>query len=427
VEPASYTGVAADFVRLRRAELTGAGAPEFELSLTPAESGLHGIRIRARRPLLAGAAMAGIGLALVVEGEAPEAAASQYPQREVLASVPLQHRLLFLKTIVVPGAAPGTSEAWADVGAASPAGAPLRDVSCRIDLVPLGGGPQMVVRGDAAACTNDDGLAKWTLDYRGLDWNNLDQARFKVRVGVGGPGGVPAEAAWVEIDAGANHRKFLADLAAAAGQLDLNNASLRPRGGIFDQMWPSSLAGPLNDVSGLIDAAGVGDRYSDRKIRDRIWGFALARRFSADAAVASAMNGVDFGKIEVAPAHSCCGLFAAGNRDPRFIDPWWEQALLPDRVLLTDHTETARVKALTALLPAVGPAVLLKMGIGATAAGNLAAIENWLAGGAAPAADPWLDENGSYRETPSRWGESFFQGAGSEAMKTGAVSPLENW
>jgi hypothetical protein len=427
VEPASYASVAVDSVRIRRAELTGEGAPDFELSLAPATSGLHEIRIKARRPLLAGAATARISLALVVEGEVPEAAASQYPQREMLAHVPLQHRLLFLKTIVVPGAAPGTSEAWTYVGAAAAAGAPLRDVSCRIDLVLPGGVPQIIVRGDATGRTNEDGLANWILDYRGLDWNNLDQARFKVRVGVNGPSGLPSEATWVEIDAGGNSRKFLADLAAAAGQLDLNNPSFRPRGDIFDQMWPSSLAGPLNDVCCLVDASGVWPSYTDRKISDRIWGFALARRFSTDVAIASAMNGVDLGRFEIAPVHACFGLFPAGNDDPRFIDPWWDQAFLPDRITLTRQTETARVNACTALLPAVGAAVLLKMGIGATAAENLAAIKNWLAGGTAPPAPPWLGENGSYRETPSRWGESFFQGAGSEAMKTGSVSPLESW
>lgn len=427
VEPASYAGVAADFVRIRRAELTGEGAAEFELNLAPAVSGLQEIRIRSRRPLVAGAATAGISLALVVEGEAPEAAASQSPRRELLAHVPLQHRLLFLKTIVVPGAAPGTSEAWAYVGAAAAVPAPMRDVACRIDLVSLGGVPQIVVRGDAVRRTREDGLANWTFDYRGLDWNNLAQARFKVRIGVAGASGLPSEATWVEIDAADNHRRFLADLAAAAGQLDLNNPAFGPRGDIFDQMWPAALRGPLNDVCGRVDATGNWRRYTGREIRDRIWRFALARRFAADAAAAAAMNGLDFGQFPSGPAHSCCGLLPAGNDDPHLIDPWWEQAFFPDRVTLTRPAATARVNACAALLPAIGAAVMLRMGVGTAVSANLAAIREWLAGGAAPAAEPWLGEGGAYREAPPRWGESFFQGAGSEAMKTGMVSPLESW
>jgi hypothetical protein len=94
-------------------------------------------------------------------------------------------------------------------------------------------------------------------------------------------------------------------------------------------------------------------------------------------------------------------------------------------VCSSDLQETARLSACAALLPAVGPAVLLKMGAFATAAAALAAIRNWLA--RPLAGEQWLNAKGAYKETPPRWGGSFFEGSDREAMKTGTVSKLENW
>ncbi|MCX6637849.1 MAG: hypothetical protein NT090_22565 [Acidobacteria bacterium] len=423
--PAGYAGQAADFMLLRKAELTGEGSAEFELSSALEAPGLYRIDVKSRRPLLASEANRQLNVALAIEGEASADAANQVRERAIAARIPLQHKLLFLNLIVTPGTCQGTSEAWAWVGAAPGAGKPLKEVPCQIDLVSLGGGPWLELRGDAAKRTNEYGVANWTFDYRGLNWKTLGEARFKVRAGINAPGGPPLEATWVEIDVNANRQKFLSDLTASAGQLELNNPSLGPRGGIFDQLWPDSLSGPLNDIRALADPSGAWRRYSCGEMRDRIWSFALERRYSNDLAVASAMNGIDFGKYEIAPNHVCCGLFPAGKDDPYFIDPWWDQAFHPDKVLLTRAQEAARLRACAALLPAVGPAVLLKIGAFATAAAAMAAIGNWLA--RPLAGEQWLNGKGAYKETPSRWGGSFFEGPEREAMKTGTVSPLENW
>ncbi|MDP2999262.1 MAG: hypothetical protein Q8N47_17370 [Bryobacterales bacterium] len=423
--PAGYAGQAADFMRLRKAELTGEGFAEFELSSALEAPGLYRIDVKSRRPLLAGQANRQVNLTLAIEGEASADAANQVRERVVAARIPLQHKLLFLNLIVTPGTCQGTSEAWAWVGVAPGTARPLKDAPCQIDLVSLGSGPWLELRGDAAKRTNEFGVAGWTFDYRGLNWKNLGEARFKVRAGINAPGGPPVEATWVEIDVNANRQKFLSDLTVSAVQLGLNNPSLGPRGGIFDQLWPDSLSGPLNDIRALADPSGAWRRYSCGEMRDRIWGFALGRRYSNDLGVASAMNGIDFGKYEIAPNHVCCGLFPAGKDDPYFIDPWWDQAFYPDKVLLTRAQETARLSACSALLPAVGPAVLLKMGAFPAAAAALAMIRNWLA--SSLPGEQGLDAKGAYKETPPRWGGSFFEGSEREATKAGTVSLLENW
>ncbi len=423
--PAGYAGQAAQFVGLRKAELTGEDSAEFEVSSALEAPGLYRIDVKSRRPLLAGQANRQLDLTLAIEGEAYGEAANQVRERTVAARIPLQHKLLFMSLIVTPGTCQGTSEAWAWVGVAPSAAIPLRDAPCQIDLVSLGSGPWLELRGDAAKRTDEFGLANWTFDYRGLNWKNLGEARFKVRAGINVPGGPPLEATWVEIDVNANRQKFLSDLTASAVQLELNNSSLGPRGGIFDQLWPDSLSGPLNDIRALADPSGPWRRYSCGEMRDRLWSFALGRRYSNELEAASAMNGIDFGKYEIAPNHVCCGLFPAGKDDPYFIDPWWDQAFYPDKVLLTRAQETARLSACAALLPAVGPAVLLKMGVFATAAAAMATIRNWLA--SSLAGEQWLDAQGAYKETPPRWGGSFFEGSEREAMQAGTVSPLENW
>jgi len=105
----------------------------------------------------------------------------------------------------------------------------------------------------------------------------------------------------------------------------------------------------------------------------------LERRYSNDLGVASKMNGIDFGKYEIAPNHVCCGLFPAGKDDPYFIDRGGSGGSTLTRSLLTRAQETARSSACGALLPAVGPAGAAENGRFRDGGAALAAIRNWLA------------------------------------------------
>ena len=450
--PTDFLDKAAADARLKKVELTGQASGEFTVeSIAPTAAGLHRIKVRSKRPLMASAANRQISVTLVIEVELAGGEVGHYRLRDSTIRIPLQVSPIFLKLVVVPGASQGTSDAWVYAGAASGTPKPLKDVACQLDLVSLGSGPSLALRGDATKRTGEDGLACWTFSYVGMSWQSAANARFKVRAGIPCPGGPPADATWVEIDVDANGRKFMTDLGAAAGKLELGNPALRSREAMLDCLWPESLVGPLNDICALAGEFGSWRRYTGREMRDRIWSFALGRRYSNDIGTASSMNGIDFGKYEVSPIHACFGLTLAGNEEPHLVDPWWNQTFDPDSAILSRGSETARVGACVSLLTAVGTATLLKMGAVATVPAGLAAVKSWLSGetsGTSPAAvegayhaggynfhigktplsaERWLDDNDSYKEAPSQWGESFFQGAGSEALKTGLVSPLETW
>lgn len=451
-DPAALAGQASALVRLKQAGLTGPGRENLAVEGAPSDTpGVFKLRVRSRRPLLATVENAAVDVALEIEGELAAEAAGRYRLRETPARLAIRCKFFFLKLIVVPAARQGASQAIAYVGTAPGTPQPLKDVACQLDLVSFGSGPSLVLRDDPAKRTAPSGLVSWTLEYKGASWNNVGEARFKVRAGVKGLEGAPLEATWVEIDVNANGQGYLSALGAAAPELGLNNPSFQGRGGILAQMWPDSLAGPLNDVCSLAAETDNWRHYTSPQMRDRMWRFALERRFSSDLNLASAMNGLEFARYEIAPIHACCALTLAGNDEPYFVDPWWEQVYHPDRSVVSEGPVKDRLEAGLVLLETVGAAVLVKMGAAGSAAVGEKAIRDWLAcgltgspvevgenaaavgrhrfriGKVALAREPWLNADGSYKEAPAGWGESFFEGPGSEALRTGIVSPLEGW
>ena len=454
-DPADLIGDAVAFVRLTTVEIGGTNTASFEIAGDAPKDGavtgeLFELKVKSSRALLHTPDVQNTNIFLRVTGTLSEQAAKQYRQSEVTARIPLTPRFLFLKLLAVPGDEQGTSLAVAYVGTQPGTPQPLRGVTCLLDVQRLGNGPWLSLEGDSGRQTNEFGVAIWTLRYRGMTWANIPEARFKIRAAIQADNRVPDRATYCEIDVGANGREYLSQLTANAARLELGNPAMRSRSRIGDWLWPDSLSGPLNNLCALI-GKGPPEHYTCGQLRDRIWKYTIERRFSSDPELAAKMNGLDFGKYEIAPIHVYFGLNPAGTEDPYFIDPWWDQAFNPDKVVLTYTSEVTKLGACVTLLLAGGAAILVAMGVTGTVAAAGAAIKSWLTyglGGAAYLAgeasyyvcgygfhigktplsgEPWMNGNGTYREAPSRWGESYFKGAAGERLKTGTISPLENW
>ncbi len=279
-------------------------------------------------------------------------------------------RCFFLKLIVVPGWKPGTSEAGAMVVLA-PGGKPCQGSNLRLEVIAKGAA-QLAVEGTPDQATDADGCARWVLRYGNLTWDTIAgaQVSFKVRCGIVGPGGAASEATYVELDVQENGAKLFAALDGAASSLELTNpewqysSSARTIPGL---LWPDYLCGPLNNILDITTGSTFGNlaHYTCGMLRDRIWDWMLARRFSQDLEVRRSMNGFDFCKWEMAPIHVYFGLHPAGlPDDPRFVDPWWDQTYAPGTVLTQgdERMKMAGTLAASALLILVTRGILLRKG-----------------------------------------------------------------
>lgn len=448
-DPAEYLEDAVECVRISSAQLAGSGSEKFDFTLPDASqaSSLFEFKLKAKQGMLATSANSDVKLALDLKGQVSGDAARLYAAKEISARLNLAPQLVYLKLLVVPGEYQGTSVAVAYVGTSPGNPQPLRQVPLVLDSKAQGSGPTLVPR-EPQQVTNQAGVARWLLDYHGMSWKSLAEARFRVRCGLTAPDGDPAEATYCDIDVNANGAAFVEALTQSAGHRELSNPHWQSNSKVLDYLWPDSLTGPLNNVCALASGSESYGHYTCGQLRDRIWGFAIERRFSHDLDLAASMNGFDFGKYEIAPIHVYFGLFPAGNEDPYFIDPWWDQAFNPDKVVLTYASEVTKLGASVALLLSTGAAILVALGQVATLAAAGALITNWLTYGVAAGTyatlevtyrylgygfhigktpiegEPWIAADGCYKETPSKWGEAYFR---DPHLKTGTVQPLEPW
>lgn len=245
---------------------------------------------------------------------------------------------IFLKLWVFPGEKMGTSRAGAlmfvptkEIG--------LKDYSLNIDIRSHG---FTLTADQTTQMTDKDGLARWTLFYRGMNWNNYHNCNFTVRCGVTKADG-GFKGTQVHIDIGHNVNKLLTDFYNQRNrpELRIENPDWRQGAGFIstvkDWVWPDYLSGPVTNLFSL-----VSESYYDfvcEQIRNRIVEWIERRRYVTSVSnynedVHTSMNGIDythyfiwlFGPV----THTFAGIFLADVNadpiyDPRFLDPWWVQ------------------------------------------------------------------------------------------------------
>ena len=142
------------------------------------------------------------------------------------------------------------------------------------------------------------------------------------------------------------------------------------------------------------------------------------------------MNGLDFFRYRIQPAHVFFGFNLAGTEDPYFIDPWWRQIYDPDEAIKTWTNEfkfmAGELAAGTLALAAAVCACGLTFGVAITMPEATAAVAKYLGIGVV-GIEPILEVenagyrfgheagiesgilNGLYMLSPADWGDYFFQ------------------
>jgi len=448
-DPTSYIEDADDTVKVTKIEIDGNGGSQFEAVPDEQSSVPFEFAVKSKSLVLSSAASDAYKLSIRVEALAGEKGPA------IDFTIDIRHRAVFMKLIVVPGLLPATSLAVVYTGTVSSKGEaqPLSGTPVRVETV-CQGEAYLGVDGSADGPTDKNGIAQFTLRYRGLTWKNKAQAQFKVRAGITEPNDPPYDATFQTINPEQNSARFIQDFAAAAPSLKLNNPYFRDRSLGF--LWPNFLTGPVNNMVDMISGITGFTQfavYTCGQLRNRIWKWAvMERRYSSDLATASSMNGVDCFKYQSgAGAHLFFGFNMAGTEDPYFIDPWWEQSWTPETGLQTYTDETKKVAGLLAAGALVlGPAVYAVVaGLGATV--TFTAVQfmvvKWFAiivGGAETAASTsqglypigkddgvgdFSPGTGFYADASANWGADFFRHAtiDRKANCTGHVSPVEPW
>jgi hypothetical protein len=256
-----------------------------------------------------------------------------YPPQTKIKIDPLH---IFLKLWVFPGIQTGTSLAGALMYLPSK-GVGLRDFALTMDIQSKG---SRLTTDQAVQKTDGEGLARWTLSYQGMNWNNYRSSYFTVRCGVPKPKG-GFKGTQVQIDIGKNVDTFVADVYQQRNSpaLNLDNPDFKTGSGfmatVADFAWPDFLCGPINNVVDMVTSNY--DTYTCSNLAYRIikwWGALRNGKNNYDENKITSMNGIDMaqyltGLIPGAP-HTFAGIFLANadktpTDDPRFIDPWWIQ------------------------------------------------------------------------------------------------------
>ena len=254
------------------------------------------------------------------------------------------------------------------------------------------------------------GGAFWKLRYSGITWDNLPQARFKVRAGLEDP---PDESwtAWAQIDVHQNllellsvmtsdaafsakvnnpNRDFILPPSAEEMEEIKNNSSLDSpnipidaklkaqvdamdhyakvldgkASTILKSGLPRYLRGPLYNIASCIERYSYGEDFVCNSMRNNICVWLEQRRFliGREAPKGEAlkrlekMNGIDFGYYSRTPFHVWAGIFPAGAdrfSEYRALDPWWYQywpsAWAQPENLWTQTSEDMRLNIFTVL------------------------------------------------------------------------------
>ena len=226
------------------------------------------------------------------------------------------------------------------------------------------------------------GGAFWKLRYSGITWDNMPQAKFKVRAGLEDP---PDESwtAWVEINVYQNLCELLSLMTSdAAFSARVNNpkrdfilpptmeeleeiknnssldspnipidAKLKAQIETMDHYakvldgkastivksgLPRYLRGPLYNIASWFERYSFGEDFVCNSMRNKICVWLEQQRFLTNAETPRGevltrlekMNGLDFGYYSRTPFHVWAGIFPAGAdrfSEYRALDPWWYQ------------------------------------------------------------------------------------------------------
>lgn len=388
-------------------EIQGIGAEEYEVagSWTRGTRALFEGTVRSKKPLLYTEKSSAHKIRLCVwgrvnpspadlaKGRTPyEVRPDQSGQARDALEVELKPRLLYVHTFVVPSRLPNHSDAHVYVCLAPEAEKRLKSAKIKIEVKDVNPetGARLILLPREPNHKPDD-VPVWALRYDGITWDNALSAQFIIRVGIEGGDAEVTDAVWYCFNVGENMKHMLGAMSGyrAATEkspenpvlLDLDNQEYDIRGFwqvLWDFKWPKELRGILYDFRNF--AGLVNNQYTCGNIRDRIWDWVTARRYSDDVIVRTGMNGIELTKCEMAPLHVFFGFYPSGGdrNDPWFIDPWWRQRF-DDGVMCKWFDEELRLGAgFTFLASPVIGVMLVSLGAAATAAEAIALLVKYL-------------------------------------------------
>jgi len=308
-------------------------------------------------------------------------------------AVSITPRFPYMKLWVVPGVQRGFSEAGVFVCLAPYPRDILIGTQLRLEVRDHGNSPALTLCSPCDQATGKDGTAQWSLEYRGLDWNNLDQAKFTVdchlldqpypanpfgaREGQGPR--MMSEPCRYEIDVAENQQEMLTDLSQAAGSLNLLRNVDFPYEKTPDLF--ARLRGPAWNAAhpGELLSGHHHNPWYCGSLRDRIQDWMLLRRTHLDEFPdpddLARMNGIEVSAYRIGLMHFFAGYFLSGSspENARMIDPWWRQEW-GEFLTMTEEVErfAASVIEISALATIIVP-ILVKIGAAAAAAAGAAA------------------------------------------------------
>lgn len=271
----------------------------------------------------------------------------------------------FLKLWVIPGRLRDQSEAWTQVyfcsGQSRSQWAPSNvELELRITQTGQQYGSslsQLEIMDDVSHFTDGDGRAHWELKYCGINWDNFENTVFKVICRVNNC------RQWVAfiINIAQNLRDMLNACKADKDTIRTDNPEYAEGSSSMGSIAtilsvPSRrILGPINNlyeisVNGIDPVAPAHPElrtYVCTELSVRILDWATMRRFGQNnhPETSLTMNGIEFAPYVFTKAHYMCGFHLSGDpltRDPRFIDPWWNQRF-DDNVILTYRNEVINI------------------------------------------------------------------------------------
>ncbi len=303
--------------------------------------------VRSQRPRLHQQTGPGESLTLHLEATPTSALPGNYLRTPLSFDLPIQPRLLGLRLWVVPGKHRGTSEAWMFAYLDRDPNLPLPEVVLKLKTENAGGGgPELLTNNlsnETGVVTGADGSEQVELTYRGLNWSNLDEARFIVSCSlVSDRGDQESEPVKVAINVKENVSLLLADLLDRAEMLKLNNPYYENRSLGLTSLLDLTVSRPFvrgpvwntcEQFSGNESAYARGDKkakfahdYVCSEFRDRVAEWLIRRRhYQAGSPERieqiARMNGIEFEHFTVASGlHNYEALFLSGmapTDDPR--------------------------------------------------------------------------------------------------------------
>jgi hypothetical protein len=326
--------------------LQGSAMPNFDqLPPVAIPEGGYALNILSLKPLLYTQEHAARKLTLHLEAVPTERCPANYVRTPVLMDLELKPRYPDLRLWLVPGKQRGASEAWMFLFLDQNTRQPLKEVTLRVDILSL---PSSYLKfndgsGTAACQTGEDGSMQVELFYEGLNWGNMEEARYTVACAIQARNGMVSESVKTEINVSENVRRLLLHLYQNSESLKLNNPTFQEQAMLKTNMvtnYRSALRGPIWNMAAFL--AGRDNETKENKtfqdyvcpaMRDRIVKWLCSRRHYQPGqpdtiATIAGMNGIEFDHFCFGSLHGWEALFLSGMQpmdDPRGLDPWWKQ------------------------------------------------------------------------------------------------------